>query len=156
MTSFTSLVLGQNTCSPAVQMLCWLLPSPQKLESNILINGGGWVLWSGRGQNWLAEKAKLAGGSTSAAPAAISSYVSHRQPEQSPPDCTDLTVSTYYNVTSTSLRSNTARTLDSRTSWSTGSAKDLQHSSPPLHTILLGVDASIGVLKITHYLVGAC
>jgi hypothetical protein len=35
---------------PAVQMLYWLLPSQQSKKQQTASNGGGWILWSGRGQ----------------------------------------------------------------------------------------------------------
>jgi hypothetical protein len=46
----TLLLRREQVLSPAVQMQCWLLPSPQKQKKQQASDGGGWVSRSGRGQ----------------------------------------------------------------------------------------------------------
>ena len=88
---------------PAVRMLYWLPPSiSAKTKKQQTSNKGRWVLRSGRGQ--LRETR-----STSAAPPAIGRSTFPRQ--QRPKDLS------IFNVTFTSSRSSTMRTLDCRSSW---------------------------------------
>jgi len=66
--SFHSASLTLTDLTPAVQMLKWSLPSPQKKTNN----GWGWILRSGRGQ--LRETRSI-----STAPPAISKFTFPRQ-----------------------------------------------------------------------------
>jgi len=97
----------------------WFLPSPWKLKSNRLaMKERGWVLKSGRGQ--------------------------HLQPLADPPspDSTNPKISAFFNVTFTSSKLSTVRTLDCRTSLSSILQACLW-AFVTLHTILLGVGGTI-------------
>jgi len=80
-------------------MLYWLLPSLRKQKSNRLLlkEGGGYFGVSGR--NWLGGR--------------LEAFQQHCQPLADPPspDSTNPKISAFSNVTFTSLRSSTVRTL---------------------------------------------
>ena len=113
--SFHSAIQTKVGLPPAVRMLYWLLPSPQKQKSNRQAKKGG-RFFGVAGGNWGKPGASQ----------------QHRQPplaDPQSPDSTDPMISAFFNVTYTS--SSTVRTLDRRTSWAPRK-NSIKASAPPL------------------------